>query len=206
MLSRSLAQLDYINENALSRPLLLIDSDILVNRSLESLFCQDFDVALTWRHLKSAPINGGLIILNNRRPDVVRAFFRRFVMIFQQRYRHKGQWFGDQLALRDLIGLSHHALSRAHILSIDGCRVLLLSCEDYNFSPDCRLSAIADPLEDKFILHFKGARKTLMERFWVTHLEPRELLWPFSKMAGFRARRQLHELMTQADPEPSPGQ
>ena len=206
MLSRSLAQLAYINEHDFSRPLVLIDSDVLVNGSLESLFREDFDVALTWREHKSAPINGGLLILNNRHPEVVRAFLRRVVTIYQEKHAHRGRWFGDQLALRDVIGLSSRAVSRSQLLSVDGCRVLMLPCETYNFSPSCSLSAIVAPLEDKFILHFKGPRKILMERYWRTYLQPRELMWPFSQVAGIRARNELHALIRQqGDAERSTG-
>ncbi len=193
MLSRSLAQLAYLEGSQFLHPLILIDSDILVNRPLTPIFTQDFDVALTWRLNKLMPINGGLLILNNRRPAIVREFFRRFLATYREQYADRGQWFGDQLALRDIVGLSYRALSRSHIVTVHGCRILLLPCETFNYSPECRFQSILEPLDDKVILHFKGPRKMLMEPYWQTYLEPRERIWPVSRFAGGRARLRLRD-------------
>jgi len=202
MMSRSLAQLECIEASDFSRPMVLIDSDMLLNGSLSHLFLENFDVALTWRLNKSMPINGGLIILNNRRPDVVRTFFRRFVDIYRQNYADQSQWYGDQLALMHCIGLSHRALSRSHILKINGCRVLMLPCDTYNFSPECRFSSIVEEFDDKLILHFKGERKKMMAVYWLNHLRPKELSWPLTVIASFLARRYLQHLISQhADDE-----
>ena len=89
-----------------------------------------------------------LLVLNNRRPDVVRAFFRRFVALYRE--RHGGEsasWYGDQLALRDLIGLDHQAMQRQPLCEVDGVRVRFLPCDPFNFSPDNTWSAIASGLE-----------------------------------------------------------
>ena len=194
MLSRTLAQADYLAKSTFSRPMAFVDSDILVNASLARVFKVDFDVALTWRINKAMPINGGLMLLNNRRPERVRAFFQRFVSIYLEHYANESGWFGDQLALRDVVGLSHRVLSKSKLIDSGGVRVLMLPCDTHNFSPDNLYAEIATPLADKAILHFKGPRKRLMAPFWCAHLRHREsFLGAFlpARLKGSRALRHL---------------
>ncbi len=195
ILSRSLAQFKYIDEFDFSHPLLLIDSDILVNGSIQSIFDEDFDVALTWRNNKLMPINGGLIILNNRRPDVVRDFFRRFIFIYQTSYSdpQNSQWYGDQLALRDLIDQSPEDFSNNRVVVVDGCRILLLSCDIYNFSPENKYQEICTGLPGKVILHFKGERKRLMTHFWNAWIKTRGSYWPWDLYRAWRERQWLFQ-------------
>jgi len=193
MFSRSLAQLACIEQDDFAQPLVLLDSDILLRGSLQPLFDEDFDVGVTWRESRTMPINGGLLVLNNRRPEVVRTFFRRFVAIYRERYGSDGNaaWYGDQLALRDSVGLEHHEMHAHEVYEHDGCRIRFLPCESYNFSPDNRLAAIVDGLPEKLVLHFKGQRKRLMEPFWEAFLQPRESRLPWAGWIGRRAQRQL---------------
>jgi len=193
MLSRAQAQLRLVEASDFARPLVLLDSDILLNGSLRSVFAEDFDVALTWRASVDQPINGGLLLLGNHRPEAARRFFRRYVELYQERHAGDGRatWYGDQLALRDVVGLGYQQMSGTDMVEIDGCRVRLLPCATHNFSPDNRLAAIADGLADKCVLHFKGQRKRLMAPFWSTFLQPRESRWPWARLLGERARRRL---------------
>lgn len=197
ILSRSLAQFEYVNEFDFSHPLLLIDSDILINGSIASIFDSDFDVALTWRNNKLMPINGGLIILNNRRPEAVRDFFGRFISIYKTSYSdsENSRWYGDQLALRDVINLSLDEYSDYKIMMVNGCRILLLSCNVYNFSPENKYQELCSDLSGKMILHFKGERKRLMGHFWKAWIKPRASYWPLDWL---RARRERQWLLRQA--------
>lgn len=197
MLSRSLAQFKYINEFDFSHPLLMIDTDILVNGSIQSIFDEDFDVALTWRNNKLMPINGGLIILNNRRPDAVRDFFGRFISIYETFYSdyENSRWYGDQLALRDVINLSLVDYSDYKITMVNGCRILLLPCDVYNFFPKNKYKCICSDLSGKIILHFKGERKRLMGPFWKAWIMPKASYWPWDWL---RARRQRQWLRRQS--------
>jgi hypothetical protein len=197
MLSRSLAQLACIEQSDFARPLVLLDSDILLRGSLQPLFEEDFDVGLTWRETREMPINGGLLVLHNRRPEVGRRFFERFVATYRERYASDGNaaWYGDQLALRDCVGLGPHEIRKLRVLEHEGCRIRFLPCETYNFSPDNRLAAIADGLPDKLVLHFKGQRKRLMEPFWEVFLQPHESRLPWVGWLGKRARRRLEQAM-----------
>ncbi len=178
MLSRAEAQLKYIEKADFLQPMVLIDSDILINGCLKPLLHEDFDVALTWRKSASMPINGGVIILNNKRPEVSIDFFRRFVAIYREQYAEQASWYGDQLVLRDMVGLNHRQMSKSRLVTVDGCKILLLPCDTYNFSPADQLNAISTGLPDKLILHFKGRRKRWMELFWNSYLLPLEKCIP----------------------------
>ena len=193
ILSRSMAQFEYVNQFDFSHPLLLIDSDILVNGSIAPIFDADFDVALTWRSNKLMPINGGLIILNNRRPDAVRDFFRRFISIYQTSYSdsQNSHWYGDQLALRDVINLRLEDYLDSKIMVVNGCRILLLSCDVYNFSPKNQYREICSDLSEKIILHFKGERKRLMTHFWKAWINTRASYWPWDWLQSRLERRWL---------------
>lgn len=191
MLERTQSQLKYIVSNDFKRPIVVLDSDILINRSLLPVITDDFDVALTWRASKRMPINGGFLILNNARPTVTKNFFERYASIYQSKYLDKADWFGDQLALSDCVGLRFPDYASKIIVDSDGCRILLLPCDTYNFSPENQFSEIVTPLLDKFVLHFKGERKRLMNPFWTAWLKPGQTRSPWAQMAGWHERRWL---------------
>ncbi|MDF0643251.1 MAG: hypothetical protein P0111_04425 [Nitrospira sp.] len=189
MLERAIAQERYLLASDMSTPMVLLDSDILLNGSLAAVFRRPFDVALTWRPNQEMPINGGLILLNNVRPDVTRTFFTRYVAIYKSKYAQQATWFGDQLALRDCVGLSIENMGEQIIIDHDGCRVLLLPCDTYNFSPRNHYRAICTSLPDKVVLHFKGQRKRLMAPFWRAWLRPAHSRLPWIRFMGWRERR-----------------
>lgn len=195
MLERTKAQLMHVRASSFERPMVILDSDILINASLAPIFKQDFDVALTWRPSINMPINGGLIVLNNLRPEAAKGFFERFLTMYQEKYANEesAAWFGDQLALRDLVGLHHSQMSKQQIVSVDGCRILLLPCETYNFSPADRYGDICNKFTDKAVLHFKGQRKRLMHPFWEAQLFPRHSYSPRVQWSGYSMRRWLRE-------------
>jgi hypothetical protein len=174
MLSRSFAQQDMIRHHDFSTPIVLIDSDILINERLDPIFEQDFDVALTWRASINMPINGGLLILNNRRPEVARKFFDDFVDLYQHKYIDDATWYGDQLALRDICALTYREMGDRNVVEVNGCKILFLPCEQYNFSPEDHHRAIIHPVPQAVVLHFKGNRKRLMQAYWEAHLQTRE--------------------------------
>jgi hypothetical protein len=91
--------------------------------------------------------------------------------------------------------LPHREVHKHTLVERDGCRIRLLPCEVWNFSPDNRLAAIADGLPDKLVLHFKGQRKRLMEPFWSTFLEPGTRWLPWRRK---RAQQEAAERLQQA--------
>lgn len=191
MLERSLAQQDYVRTSDFAAPMVLLDSDILINGSLEPVFRQTFDVALTWRPDGHMPINGGFLILNNRRPERSKQFFDRFVSLYLERYADKADWFGDQLAFRDCVGLDQGRMPEQELRDVEGCLVLLLPCSTYNYSPNNQYRAIASYLREKVVLHFKGQRKRLMSPYWKAWLRPEHSLLPWVQFDGWLERRWL---------------
>jgi hypothetical protein len=203
MLSRTEAQAAFVRAFEFDRPLVLLDSDILLNGSLQPLFDEDFDVGLTWRPSTEMPLNGGFMALHNRRPEVSKAFFARFARAYREDFATGGNaaWYGDQLALQHCIGLDSNQLAVQPLIEREGCRIRLLPCETYNFSPDNRFDAIADGLPDKLVLHFKGQRKRLMQPFWDAFLAPRTRSWWFPQTRARRARERL-DAMIASEPQP----
>jgi hypothetical protein len=191
MLSRSLAQQHMVNNDDFSLPIVLIDSDILLNGSLESVFEQDFDVALTWRKSVNMPINGGLLILNNRRPDVVRKFFDDFVAIYREKYIDGAGWYGDQLSLRDVCGVTYGEMRDRKLIEINGCKILFLPCDRFNFSPEDSFAAVMAPISNIAVLHFKGYRKRFMEAYWLAHLQLRERSSMLRRLNAYLVRKSL---------------
>jgi hypothetical protein len=189
MLERAIAQERYVLASDMGAPMVLLDSDILLNGGLDAVFERTFDVALTWRPNHEMPINGGLIILNHERPEVAKGFLSRYVSVYRRTYAGQARWFGDQLALQDCVGLRAEDMSEYQVVERDGCRLLLLPCSSYNFSPHNRYRAICSRLPDKSVLHFKGQRKRLMAPFWRAWLHPAHSSAPWVQYVGWRERR-----------------
>lgn len=193
MLERANAQSRHVQDSSFARPMVMLDSDILINASLLPIFERRFDVAVTWRDSDYMPINGGLLILNNARPAVAKRFFSRFTAIYLEKYSEQAAWFGDQLALRDCVGLGLADFAARETVEVDGCRILLLPCDTYNFSPSNRYGEICSELLGKVVLHFKGQRKRLMRPFWRAWLRPRRSYSPWVALDGWRERRWLSQ-------------
>jgi hypothetical protein len=191
MLERTKLQLNYIKSNDFKRPIVLLDSDILINRPLSPIISRDYDVALTWRSSKNQPINGGFMILNNTRPEVTKNFFARYASLYEKKYQGQAGWWGDQLALRDSVGLSLSEYSSKIIVDSEGCRIFLLPCDRYNFSPENNFQGVASPLKSKFVLHFKGERKRFMKSFWTAWLSQRGTRSPWAHFSAWCERRWL---------------
>jgi hypothetical protein len=202
MLDRARAQLAFLEQYAFARPVLFLDSDMLINGKIGQLFASDFDIAVTVRDNPKMPLNGGLLMMNALRPRAVVEFFRRYLAIFAERYGEQSCWFGDQLALRDAVGLTHAKIPTpdgAIITLVDGARCLLLPESRYNYPPDNAFREIAQPISGPLLLHFKGPRKRLMRAYWESHLLDRTTPLPFGLplpnrlFAGYSARRRLLE-------------
>jgi hypothetical protein len=190
MLDRMRAQTEFAQGYDFAHPVILLDTDIIINRQLDELLAQDFDIGLTWRDEKM-PINGGVIILNNRRPDAVRQFLIQVYKIYTELYAEQGKWFGDQLALHNYLQLNIEDMKNHPTVEVNGARVLFLPCETYNFSPENEMTSIQTGLQEKFLLHFKGPRKLLMKMFWEAHLLPKTRRSPIDLVRSWIVRRKL---------------
>jgi hypothetical protein len=174
MLDRTLAQAAYLARSDWKHPVVFLDTDMLFNDSLLEVASEDFDVAITWRNKHTAPINGGLIILNNRRPERARQFLDALAEIYRSAHAASASWDGDQFALRDYFGLDAAELARAARRDCGGVKALFLPCDKYNFSPPNKAKSAAKRLAGVTLIHFKGARKWLMPKYWDAHLAPLE--------------------------------
>ena len=170
MLSRLVSQLDFLRNHDFESNVVLLDSDILINENLESLFDNEFDLALTIRDDQEMPINGGIIYISKKNPEPVINFFEKLYVLYTEKYQEKSQWWGDQYALADVIGYKENTQFESGIIEIDNIKVLLLPCEIYNFSPNYESNLDVYELKDKKILHFKGPRKQYMSVYWQNYL------------------------------------
>jgi hypothetical protein len=197
MFERTRAQLSFLESCDFQCPIVLIDSDIVINGPLDDLFAMDFDVGLTWRNDPEMPLNGGVLFLGHRRPAAGRAFFRRFFEIYAERYAEHEKWYGDQLALRDCLTAPIVDLRSPRVVEEQGCRILVAPCDAYNYSPPNRAKVIARRIKGRPILHFKGARKRLMRPYWETHLMPLAAPSAETRRRAWRARLGVYRLVAE---------
>jgi hypothetical protein len=141
----------------------------MVNRPLEELFDLDFDVGLTYRDVPGLmPVNEGVMLLSVRRQASVRQFLRRRLAAYDSTaadaiitayYGDVKRWRGGQLSLNAVTyGMMPHSPYRIH--ECDGAAVRMLPCDTFNFSTgEGESAASLEHLQDRYIIHFKGARK-----------------------------------------------
>jgi hypothetical protein len=166
-----------------------LDTDILLNKSFESVWKKDFDVALTYRKNDQMPINGGFILARNN--SRTRDFFKRCLDIYQGLQSDQKQWWGDQISIAQFIG-DLSLIDGRELLEINGLKILLLDCGVYNFTPKT-LKAISSELTEKYVLHFKGDKKQLMGPYWNSYLLRRYKNSPLSWIRSVLSRRSIRK-------------
>lgn len=181
MMSRTKVQMDFIRESKGSTHIVFIDTDILFQGSIESLFQKKFDIGLTYRQ-HSMPINGGVIFVNAEGSHAAAIFMERILGLLRDRYFEFDALFGVQFALTEAMFGPEYALKEDEnvpltltdevmILMHDwGMRILMLPSLIYNFT------APWPEVMDKFypgklILHFKGNRKELMLPYFEKYIK-----------------------------------
>lgn len=169
MISRSSAWLEFV-ENT-SAHTIFLDSDILINGELRSVFDQDFDVALTYRAGdKKWPINAGINFAHGRRLAGAARFHRKWLRRFRAHHHGSGVWGGDQDALRELFSAVDFGRDDCFAYVLDDLKVLFLPCSTYNFSTSyaCEMDG---HYPAKKVLHFKGKRKPHLLPYWRTYIK-----------------------------------
>lgn len=180
MYNRSKAEIAFLKEYDFSSPVVFMDGDMLINANLESLFEENFDVALTYNEGKTKmdkimPINGGLKLVNNINPQAGIAFFQKtFDICSSDKYKEYRTWWGDQYALIEAVGSDNFWQRSGDKLKLGDINIKLLSCEEYNYSPNKKPYHIWKALNDKTIIHFRGIRKKLMIPYWEIYFAMRE--------------------------------
>lgn len=164
------AQVDALVHSSRGDQVLFLDADTLLRR--EFPWAPDIDLYATWRdHVngdrdaaKFQPWNYGVVgAVSNA--ATIEAFFWLRARILQMAPDRQA-WYGNQLALADLLGAYRTEPWTARIrwtLADEGTalRVQPLPCNVWNYSPD---SADED-VSGKAILHMKGGRKDLMQHY-----------------------------------------
>lgn len=193
MLGRLIAQLNYARSEDERSDIVFLDSDMLINGSLGSLFSEQFQVALTYRSHNEMPINGGVIFVSKHQKQRAVEFLEFVLTIYQEKYAAHSTWWGDQYALMDAISTDLHSQLLSDDQSMrwvetDRFKTLLVPCRVYNFSPSYEFDSIASRLAEPAIIHFKGHRKNLIAFYWNAYLAPYELSLPARPIAALKGR------------------
>lgn len=173
MLERTRRQSAFLNADPLDKPVVFFDTDMLLLEPISPLFERDFDIALTLRPSGRMPVNGGLIFINNRRPDLVRLFFQSLKDHIERKAQgQKREWYGDQIALADIVGEVNVTRDRDTIREINGLRILFLDAARYNYSPNRDHPVLWSNLSGISLYHFKGRCRIYMRDFWTKRINP----------------------------------
>lgn len=173
MLERTRRQADFLQRKPFNRPVVFVDTDMLLISPLSAIFEQDFDIALTVRSKKHMPINGGLILANSRRPEASRAFFSRILSIMEEKALTPWrEWYGDQYALAEILQGTDLVENTGRVIDAEGIRILLLDANRYNFTPRTKRPALGQDLRSISLYHFKGEYRHYMRFFWEKRIRP----------------------------------
>lgn len=146
----------------LPEPMIIIDTDMIVQNDLSHIFNSDFDVALTKRYRDVAfresgksindlmPYNAGIMFSKNR------DFWKDCHEACLRMSPEQQKWWGEQLALAEVVKTGKY-------------KVLELPGETYNYSPD----SPEDDTSDKACIHYKGERKLWMGLKYKSWMEQR---------------------------------
>jgi len=178
LLNRWDARVQYLREFDFASHLVVTDYDILFHASLENLFRQDFDIALTYRkdselapQRRHMPINGGVLLIKKFSREKSLPLMEKFYQEYRSKHADE-PWWGEQQVMANLIGLENIPKNGQKTVEVAGVKFLLLPCETYNFSPDNNYRAIRKEIKNKPIIHFKGKRIRLMKMYWNLYLSP----------------------------------
>lgn len=182
-LERARMQLEFVKTHTAGERLLFVDSDILVAGSIAAAFSNEYDIGLTWRHDAEMPFNIGVMFVSNGTPAICVRFFRALLDIFERLPEQSLRWYGDQIALAQLVNLTPREIAVSQIFVKDGIRFRFFPCETYNYTPLNTSLAVRRLPDGAKLIHFKGNRRPMMEPMWRLHLDPA------GRSRGFRELR-----------------
>ena len=162
------ARLEFLKQADASSHIVFLDTDMLVQRSLDAIFEKDFHICLTYILGRKYPINAGIMFIH--RQGIIQAikFFEILLKFYLERY--PGWTWNIRYAFRDVIGKHNFKEMPKEILNIQGIKIMLVPCDLYNYS-----SEDGHPMDEyspeKFVLHFKGPRKPDMISYFKRYLE-----------------------------------
>lgn len=124
---------------------LILDTDIVVQKDMRHVFAFDFDVALTWRSDKIIDVNG--VDLTKLMPYNTGVVFSRSRKFWEECVEwasdKEAGWYTDQGAVAVI---SHNF------------NVLKLHCDNFNYAPFRK----DEDLSSRYAVHYKGNRKSFI--------------------------------------------
>lgn len=171
------AQLLHLNLADYGQQVLFLDADVLVKKPIE--MSVGMDVLVTWRKSVGPgdgkddvaalmPYNYGVVgAVVSVKTREAWTWMRAQVLNMSPTEQN---WYGNQLAIAALVGAppeSGRGIKNVPIawslrdLGGAGVNVEQQPCETHNFTPQ----AEGEDVSDKFVLHFKGDRKHMMEAY-----------------------------------------
>ena len=169
MLAEALTWSAYVRSDAMRGPTVLMDVDMLMQRSPFALFDGGFDIGLTYTTEPSLhAFNAGVILIDPARRDRVVDFFARLAASVAAAPPDQREWYGDQIALARLMGAPDVARWTGVVdQATDGVRVRAWPADDWNASHalDGANKPVFAALPHAGLVHFKGERKGIMLRY-----------------------------------------
>jgi len=202
MLSRARAQTEWLAAEALrgdvqDHPIVMLDSDILINRELEALGANDYDIGLTHRRHDEMPINGGTFFIAPQARAAALQFSRWVQLTYETGFA-QDIWYGHQHALIKTIDWQNYRKtlkSEDRILLLpspfsqeesDPVRIRLFGRHHWNHTASVKVSHIKQMPEAR-ILHFKGPLKILMRPYFLGYVRSPQSLGDHIKRMFWRA-------------------
>lgn len=163
------AQITCLMNTPMGERVLFLDADTLMLRPFE---WTDADIHATYRHevngdiemARQQPWNYGVLGVNIT-PAVIEAFIWLRQRVLKMSKQNQ-QWYGNQLALMDLLGAAREQRFDTAVRWALGdagtpLSVQPLPCDVWNYSPNNS----DEDISGKGILHMKGNRKDLIEHY-----------------------------------------
>lgn len=162
------AQIACLLDSKVGERVLFLDADTLV---LQSFPWTDADIHATWRKdvngdvemARQQPWNYGVLGVNVTQATIEAFIWMRARVLKMNPQRQ--QWYGNQLALADLLGQPNGGNMRRVRWTLEDRGTPLtveeLPCSVWNYSP----SGPDEDVSGKGILHMKGDRKDLIEHY-----------------------------------------
>lgn len=147
------AQEAYLKSDLFNEDTVFFSPDTLIVKSLDSVFRRKFDWAVTERPSMKDKINNGVMFVKPENKDKLIecwGLMRQIASGYEARLK---AWYADQRAVNEILAGNPPC----------GLNILRLPCKTYNASPDKDGGNIA--LKHAYILHFKGLRKEMMEKY-----------------------------------------
>ncbi|HEX8464741.1 MAG TPA: hypothetical protein VF627_09005 [Abditibacterium sp.] len=202
MLSRAQAQTEWLEKEVAKgggqdSPIVMLDSDVLINRDLEPLCSLNYEIAMTYRGNDEMPINGGVFFIAPLQQEAALRFSRWVQFIYESHFS-EDIWYGHQRALIETIGWENYK-NRTKIGAVLTVPPAALQNADDNRSVQAQLWHVGEwnrtvsvkwlkirKMSSARILHFKGPRKILMRPYFFGYLQSPQSLAGKTKKYGWR--------------------